>query len=321
MKPLALIIFVLGSSILMAFEDLGPLKTAQSQYPQIFKAGSVNIISVNNIPCYVFSGDAEQAFSGEFAETASELYEEATLAAKSNFYEFLSSKDKKVTVSMTGCKVLYQYNDKKIYNVILFVPRANVSIKHNKTNIGSESKKINDPAASSGKPEEKTSSAAVAPKAATASAAVAPKAAASSAADAPKAAAATSQAAQVIAQPAPSPQSSRERRIERYRNRIKNDPADTFALIRLGDLYQESENFSEAVKFYCSAIKQIEKDKFFDETEKIRVIYNVANLFEKNNKYNMALKYYHYLLRHKCSDEQKKNAVAAISKLRLKTLN
>ena len=112
MKLPALIFVVFCTSVLMAFEDLGPLKTAQNKYPQIFKTGSINIISVNNIPCYVFSGEAEQAFSGDFAESPSELYAEATLSAKSNFYEFLSKKDKKAVITMSGCKVLYQYNDK-----------------------------------------------------------------------------------------------------------------------------------------------------------------------------------------------------------------
>ena len=107
-----------------------------------------------------------------------------------------------------------------------------------------------------------------------------------------------------------------------YRNTYpENNPSDTISLIALADLYKKAENFSEATKFYYLAIKRFEKDIFFDEAEKIRVIYNVAHLFEKTNKNNMALKYYHYLLRHKCSSEQKKDAVAAISRLRLKTLD
>ena len=97
MKLPVMIFVVFCTTVLMAFEDLGPIKTVQKKYPQIFKTGSVNIITINKIPCYVFSGDAEQAFSGDFAETESELYEEATISAKSNFYEFLSKKDKNVS--------------------------------------------------------------------------------------------------------------------------------------------------------------------------------------------------------------------------------
>ena len=101
MKLPVAIFVVFCAAVIMAFEDLGPLKTAQRKYPQIFKTGSVNVITINKIPCYVFSAEAEQAFSGDFAETESELYEEAVLSGKSNFYEFLSKKDKNVSVSMS----------------------------------------------------------------------------------------------------------------------------------------------------------------------------------------------------------------------------
>ena len=33
---------------------------------------------------------------------------------------------------MTGCSVLYQYNDKKLYTVILYVPKKNVAVKLDK---------------------------------------------------------------------------------------------------------------------------------------------------------------------------------------------
>jgi len=292
MKLPVMIFVVFCTTVLMAFEDLGPLKTAQKKYPQIFKTGSVNIITINKIPCYVFSGNAEQAFSGDFAEPDSELYEEATLSAKSNFYEFLSEKDKNVSISMTGCSVLYQYNDKKLYTVILYVPKKNVIVKLDKKN--TEFKKKNNTPTHLKKPEPKPSPAKVTPPSAE---------------------------AQVSIKQNTAPQSSLERRIAKFRKRIKNNPSDTISLIALADLYKKSENFSEATKFYCLAIKQFEKDIFFDEAEKIRVIYNVALLFERINKNNMALKYYHYMLRHKCSREQKKSAVAAISRLRLKTLD
>lgn len=154
MKLPVMIFVVFCTTVLMAFEDLGPLKTVQKKYPQIFKTGSVNIITINKIPCYVFSGDAEQAFSGDFAETESELYEEATISAKSNFYDFLSKKDKNVSISMTGCSVLYQYNNKKLYTVILYVPQKNVTVKLDKKN--PEFKKINNTPSRTGGSESRT---------------------------------------------------------------------------------------------------------------------------------------------------------------------
>ena len=151
MKLPVLIFVVFFTAILMAFEDLGSLKTAQNKYPQIFNTGSVNIITINNIPCYVFSGEAEQAFSGEFAETESELYEEATLSAKSNFYEYFSKKNKNTVISMNGCAVLYRFNNKKQYTVILYVPKENVKIK---TPAWEPVKKISVPPEQSQEPEQ-----------------------------------------------------------------------------------------------------------------------------------------------------------------------
>ena len=292
MKLPVAIFVVFCAAVIMAFEDLGPLKTAQRKYPQIFKTGSVNVITINKIPCYVFSAEAEQAFSGDFAETESELYEEAVLSGKSNFYEFLSKKDKNVSVSMSGCNVLYQYNNKKLYTVVLFVPKKNVIVELRKQN--TEFKKVNNTPVQLKKPEQKTLPMQVTQK---------------------------SSEAQVLNKQAAPQQSSLERRIAKFKKRIKNNPADTISLIALADLYKKSENFSEAAKFYCLAIKQFEKDSFFDETEKNRVIHDVAHLFEKINKNNMALKYYYFLLRHKCSMKQKKEAVAAIGRLRLKLLD
>lgn len=291
MKLPVLLFVVFCTAVLMAFEDLGPLKAVQNKYPQIFKTGSVNIITINNIPCYVFSGEAEQAFSGDFAETESELYEEATLSAKSNFYEYFSEKNKNTVISMTGCKVLYRYNDKKQYTVILCVPRENVTIKTN-TPVPVE-KHSALPGQFNELKQEKS----------------------------PVKETKTPSVSQNVNDVPVSRQSSQERRIKKFENRINNNPDDIIALISLADLHKKSGNLSAAIKFYRRAIKKLEKDEFFDEAEKIRVIYTLACLCEKTNKNNMSLKYYHYLLRHKCSIELKKKVIAAISRLKLKTLD
>jgi len=113
---------------LFSYEDLGSLKTARKTHPEIFIPGSVNTISLQSKPYYVFSGEAEQCFSGEFAEPESELYEEAVLSAKSNFFEFLTKGKKTLTVSMSRCSVLYRFHDRKGYTVILFVPKGTVKV-------------------------------------------------------------------------------------------------------------------------------------------------------------------------------------------------
>lgn len=304
MKFPVLIFVVFCAAVLMAFEDLGPLKTARNKYPQIFKTGSVNIVSVNKIPCYVFSGEAEQAFSGDFAESESELYEEATLSAKSNFYEFLSKKNKKATISMSGCSVLYQYNDKKVYSVILFVPKENVSVKMNEPAPGLIKKDTTPVPVSAPEVEQKKSKPIVKTQ--------------KKAQQNPSAKVIKKHPSHDAVEIAKT--SSTQRRIAKFQNRIKNNPDDVISIIVLADLYKKDRKYYEAVKFYRLAIKKLDQDKFFDLTEKIRVIFDAAVLSEKTNQNNIALKYYHYLLRHKCSPEQRKYAIAAISRLRLKML-
>jgi hypothetical protein len=143
MKLPITIILLFNIGFLFSFEDLGPLKDAQKNYPQIFKIGSVNTITINKVVYYCFSGQAEQPYTGNLSLSDSELYQEATLVAKSNLFTFLSKKDKKVNISLSGNQVLYQYNDKNIYTVILFVPVANVKI--NKVQTNSKVSKVSTP--------------------------------------------------------------------------------------------------------------------------------------------------------------------------------
>ena len=297
---LPVIIFVfICATVLIAFEDLGPLKKAQKKYPDIFKTGSINLITINNTPCYVFSGNSEQAFTGEFAEKDSELYEEATLSAKSNFYESLSKKNKNATITMSNCKVLYQYNNNKLYTVVLFVPKNNVTIKSKQT-----STKI---------------IATVAPSVATTTNKVAP---AKQLSNEPATTVSAPTKIQASIGKAQSQKiSSIERRIQKYQKRIKKNSNDIVSLISLANLYKKSNSLKESAKFYRLAISKIEQDKYFDQNEKINIIYTVASIFEQLEKNNLALKYYYYLLRHKCSIDMRKKSIAAISKIRLKMID
>jgi hypothetical protein len=132
MKLPITIILLFNIGFLFSFEDLGPLKDAQKNYPQIFKIGSVNTITINKVVYYCFSGQAEQPYTCNLSLSDSELYQEATLVAKSNLFTFLSKKDKKVNISLSGNQVLYQYNDKNIYtgaNAII-VPLYNATVEN-----------------------------------------------------------------------------------------------------------------------------------------------------------------------------------------------
>ena len=119
-----------------AFEDLGPLASVRRKRPELFVPGRVLVVDVKGTPSYVFSGVSERSFSGAFAEPESELYDEAVLSAKSNFYEHFSKGDKRIGISMSRCQLLYRYNDRKTYTAVLFVPKANVKITRKSAQIG-----------------------------------------------------------------------------------------------------------------------------------------------------------------------------------------
>lgn len=128
MKLPGILIFLALAFSSLAFEDLGPLAIVRQKRPELFVPGRISSVTINAVPCYVFAGQAEQCFIGEFSESSSELYEEAALAAKNFFYESFSQKGFETTVTMSNCSVLYRFNDTKIYTVTLFVPKKNVAV-------------------------------------------------------------------------------------------------------------------------------------------------------------------------------------------------
>ena len=289
-----------------AFEDLGPLTEARQKHPELFVPGRVLVTDIKGVPCYVFSGEAEQAFTGAFAEAESELYEEATLSAKTKFYEFFAKGDKKTTVNMSGCGVLYQYNNKKVYTVILFVPKANVIVK--KPVAPAPAAKPAKPAAP---PESKP---APAPAAKPVTPAAPPE---SKPAPAPAVKPVTP-AATPESKPAPAPF---ERRVVKLNKRLEKNPDDVISRIALGDLYNSNNYPEKAAAQYEKAVVRLNDSRFFDQEEKNRVISTLAALYESIGKYNLALKYYHLLLKQRCSQSQRQNAVNAISRLRMKMMD
>ena len=278
--------------LLFSYEDLGPVADARKKYPEIFIPGSVHIVSIASKPCYVFSGEAEQCFTGDFAEPESELYDEATLAAKNNFYEYLTKGKKTLTVSMSQCSILYRFHDKKIYTVILFVPKANVSIRDSAPALPS----VSAPAASAGVSAGNSSaSVAAVPGRDT----VSPPAESAS---------------------APAMKSSFERRAAKYLQQMEKDPRDVIACSGLAWLYLQNGDSTKALFYFRKTVALTADNPFFDNAEKIRIILQTAKLSESLGKNHLALKYYYFLLKHDCPKEYCDAATAAISKIRLKML-
>ncbi len=124
--PEVMILAVLASLCAFAYEDLGSLATAKEAYPHIFVPGEVNTVKIKNADCYVFSGQAERFLDDE---TDSELWQEATLAAKGRFLDWVTKGDAGSEVSMSSCSPLYREKVGKVYTVILSVPRSLVRVR------------------------------------------------------------------------------------------------------------------------------------------------------------------------------------------------
>ena len=306
MKLPGLVIFTVSALFcsLSAFEDLGNIGTARKTHSEIFIPGSVHEIPIRNKLCYVFSGQSEQFFSGDLAEPESELYEEAVLSAKNNFYEKLSDGDKTTKITMSQCSVLYRFNDKKIYTVILFIPKDNVTIsKKPKT---SAKPQPTSPSPSSKRIQEKKSAAATETKKPTDSPANIEKST-SDAKSAP------------VNNPQSAPQITPGRK-ERYLARLRKKPDDLYLNYNLAKIYEREEDYIQAEKYYRTAAVLASNDSYFDKATKIDIILATARICETVQKYNLALKYYYLLLKLECPYEIRKMATQKISQIRLKTL-
>ena len=282
-----------------AFEDIGTLTDARKSHPEIFIPGSVNTLDFKSQTHYVFSGESEQCFTGEFVESTSELYDEATLSAKNNFFEFMTKGNKNLSVNMSGTTVLYQYNDKKIYTVILAVPKKQVTITKN------------NPATFRAEQESPSAISLVMPQQSkTTTTIVAPEESVHKTVSQETQSAVTESTAVNIGNPT-------QRRIEKYISRIKKDPDDIISHIRLGELYEQEENFNEAISSLRKAVKLIGESQYFDNAETIRILLKTAELCEQGKRYNLALKYYSLLLKYNCPKQYYDIATSKISKIRL----
>ena len=119
---------VLTSMTVFALDDLGTLEKAREEHPAIFVPGNVLEYTIGNEIGYVYNGEAEKCFEGELAESDAELFQEASLDAKKNLYDFLTKDDKSLEVQMSGVRKLYEFAEAKMRRVVLFVGKDKVSV-------------------------------------------------------------------------------------------------------------------------------------------------------------------------------------------------
>ena len=128
MKTAILILPILAFSLSsFALNELGAFDDARAKNPAIFVPGNVLEYAIEGVSGYVFNGEAEQCFSGNMAESDSELYQEAVLDAKSNLRKYLAKRTKSDAFQLSAVRKLYEYPDGKMRRVVLFVAKESVS--------------------------------------------------------------------------------------------------------------------------------------------------------------------------------------------------
>ena len=128
MKTLGLMICcVLGGLTCLALGEFGEFNSVRQSHPEFFRPGVVEDARLGDEPWYVYCGEAEKCFN---EEQDSELYEEAEVQAKLNFYSYFQKKEKNpaVKVGVATARKLYQFTEGKMYYVVLGVPKSGVSV-------------------------------------------------------------------------------------------------------------------------------------------------------------------------------------------------
>lgn len=305
------------ASVAIAFEDLGPIETARRDHPNIFVPEEVNVVDINSVSHYVFSGQAEKCFP---EETDSELREEAVMSAKNVFYAHLSGEKEGVKISMSGCKPLYRLHDGNVFTMIMCVPRDKVLITTEKT----AATETHAPAVVLERKPELTASVPTpesngpAEKAELIAEVQAPATEKPDpAAEQPGSSSAAVQTPAVENQPATQEEAhvDIDLRIAKLRERLDANPADWRVRRRLAKLFVDKGNKVKAAKFYDTAVRDALKDKDILEEERIEIVYETARACEAGSQTNLAIKYYRMLLHMNVPFEVRKAANAKVASI------
>ena len=109
-----------------AKDEFGCLGDVRAKHPDFFKPGVVSIAKLNQEDWYVYCGDAEKCLD---SETDDELYEEAQVQAKMNFFNYFAKKDPAVKVDVVGARIMYRCADKELRLVVMGVPAKGVTVR------------------------------------------------------------------------------------------------------------------------------------------------------------------------------------------------
>jgi len=292
----AILFIAFGISCAMS-ATFGDLNSAKKKYPDIFIPKNVVEMKYQGTQCYVFNGMAEQYFSGELAETDAELHREAEMDAKCNLYSFLSKGNSHIVISVSGIHSVFTYKEGKFYHAVFVVPKENVSIK-TKTTPAQPQVLVSPQAIDHGTAQSSGKTTLSVPPTA----------------NEKKDISGTNNITIVIIDTAqsasgklentcPDQSVSIDERLKKYTEKLQNNPADIYLMIRIANLYKRTGNTNKANQFYYRAIEQSLDDKNGNKVIAMHVMLQAAQFEEECGNYPKALKYYRLFI--KCNNLKK----------------
>jgi len=287
-----------------ALNDLGPLEKARREHPALFVAGNVLEYTIGNEICYVYNGEAEKCFEGELAESDADLFQEASLDAKKNLYNYLTKGNKSIEVHVSGARKLYEFVEAKMRRVVLFVGKDRVVVVENpKEKPVSSNTEVNLVTTKSpGTVQNVDSQGTIEAKSTTNN----------------TDAANSSPVNRKVAEDA-----SATDMLTIYLDAIAKSPTDCISMSKAAKLYVRRKDIAAAKKMYSGIVKQVVLDERMDKEFAAGLLVEAAKFEVANGDIDCALKYYRLIIRcdsmrrwslHEQVDEANKN----ISQLLLK---
>ena len=325
MKTAILILPIFAFSLSsFALNELGALDDARAKNPAVFVSGNVLEYTVEGVSGYVFNGESEQCFTGDMAETDSELYQEAVLDAKSNLRKYLAKRTKAETFQLSGVRKLYEYKDGKMRRVVLFVAKGSVIARPvqpapapSKQIVASPIQAVaasNEKSVESQKPGRRTGAEATIKG--DMLEAVSPNETASASGNAASVSNETASASGDAA--------SGGDRISVYLKQIEDDPTDCITMSKAAKTYARRGNISEARALYERIAKVVLADEKMDKEFASGLLVEAARFERDRGDLNRALKYYRLLIRcdglrrwrlHELVDEANRNISSLLLKV------
>ena len=276
--PICLLVVLVLCFTSFALNELGALDTARAKYTSLFVPGNVIEYTITGSSGYVFNGEAEQCFTGDMAESESELYQEAVLNAKNNLRKYLVEHKKVDAFQLSAVKKLYEYPEGKMRRVVLFVAKDAISACTEPTVAIATNKVLISKGTSN--PARKSEMSSMGPT----NGVISSSKTVTSDANTKSCVTRTEQSYDDAA--------SRVDKIAIYLKQMKDDPNDCIVLSKVAKIYARQGRLADASILYSRIVKIVLSEEKMDKMFAAGLLMEAARFERNNGNVDHALKYY-----------------------------